>query len=330
MDTSPRSMRAAVFDRYGGPEVVRIEQIARPAPGPGEILIKTRATTVTSADWRLRSMNIPKGFGFIARLVFGYFKPRRSVLGTELSGVIAEIGSQVSKWKVGDEVFCYTGAQLGAHAEFRCLSQDALVAKKPENLSFEQAAALCFGGVTALFFLRDHARIQRGEKLLVIGASGNVGSAAVQIGKHFGAFVTGICSSANVDLVKSLGADQVVDYKTQDWTKLPTASFDVILDTVGGLRFEDVKALLCPGGRLLLAVADFGNLADLLLRNRNGYKICAGDAKGTVEDLQDLRQMAINQSYKPLIQQVFAFEDIVDAHRVVDGGRKRGSIVIKL
>lgn len=329
MATQKPLMRAAIYRRYGGPEVVRIEMVERPVPRPNQVLIKVHAATVTSADWRLRSMTIPKGFGWMARLIFGFTKPRRGVLGTELAGTIAEVGSSVQKFKVGDDVIAYPGASLGAHGEFIAMDEDAAITLKSPLLSFEVAAALGFGGITSLFFLRDGAKLQKGEKVLVIGGSGNVGSAAVQLASHLGGDVTAVCSGDNAELVKQLGAQRVIDYKLADWRKQPKESFDLIFDRVGGTRWKEASTLLKPGGRLLLAVMDAGDLGDLVFAQKKGRRIVFGDAKGSASDLAYLNDLAAHGFWKPLIDKVLNFEQIVEAHRLVDSRRKKGSVVVK-
>lgn len=217
-------------------------------PRDNEVLIKTYATTVTSGDWRARSLNVPVGFGLIARLFFGVSKPRQPVLGTEPAGEIESIGKDVSKFKVGDQVFAFGGAGMGCHAEYKCMPEDGTVALKPTNLTYEEAAALSFGGTTALDFFR-RGRLQSGERVLVNGASGGVGTAAVQLAKHFGAHVTGVCSTANVELVRSLGAIHVIDYTKEDFTD-SGGTYDIIVDTVGTAPFSRSKDSLKEGGRL--------------------------------------------------------------------------------
>ncbi len=319
-------MRAAIYRRYGPPEVVSIQNVAKPAPKSHEVLIKIHATTLSSGDWRARSLSMPPGFGPIAPLVFGVRGPRQPILGTELSGVIEAIGANVSKFKVGDAVFAFPSFAMGAHAEYRALPQDGPIALKPRNLSFPEAAALSFGGVTALQFLRDRAKVRAGEKVLVIGASGAVGSAAVQLAKNFGASVTGVCSGANLDLVKSIGADRVIDYAKEDFIKSGD-QYDIICDTIGVTLFAVCKDALSPGGRLLLVASE---LAQVLGAGRkpNGKAVMAGTGNATVEHLLFLKELAEAGRFKPVIDRRLPFEQIVEAHRRVDTGRKAGSVVI--
>lgn len=319
-------MRAAIYRRYGPPEVVAIEDVAKPTPNPHEILVKICAATVSSGDWRARSLAMPPGFGPIAPLVFGVRGPRQPILGTELSGEIEAVGANVSKFKVGDAVFAFPSFAMGAHAEYRALPEDGRVALIPRNLSFREAAALSFGGVTALQFLRDRAKVCSGEKVLVIGASGAVGSAAVQLAKHFGAEVTGVSSAANADLVKSIGADCVIDYAKEDFTKSGD-QYDIICDTIGVTSFRACKDALKPGGRLLLVAS---GLAQVLAAGPrpNGKTIIAGTGYATAEHLQFLKELAETGAFKPVIDLCFPLNEIVKAHQRVDTGRKTGSVVV--
>lgn len=318
------TMRAAVYRRYGAPEVVTIEDVAMPKLKRDEVLIKVHATTVSSGDWRARSLSMPPGFGPIAPLVFGVFGPRQPILGTELSGEIEAIGADVTKFKVGDEVFAFSSFAMGAHAEYRALPQDGPIALKPPNLSHTEAAALSFGGVTALRFLRDGAKVRRGEKVLVIGASGAVGSAAVQIAKHFGADVTGVCSAANVDLVKSIGAAGVIDYATSSPFD---DQYDVICDTIGVTSFAECKHALKPGGRLLLVA---GALSQVLSAGSkpDGKSVIAGPGKDSVEHILFLKELAEAGAFKPVIDQCLPLDEVVKAHKRVDTGHKKGSVVL--
>lgn len=319
-------MRAAIYRRYGPPEVVSVENVAKPAPKPHEVLIKIHATTVSSGDWRARSLSMPPGFGPIAPLVFGVRGPRQPILGTELSGVIEAIGANVSKFKVGDIVVAFPSFAMGAHAEYRTLPQDGQIALKPRNLSSSEAAALSFGGVTALQFLRDRAKVRAGENVLVIGASGAVGSAAIQIAKNFGASVTGVCSGVNLDLVESIGADRVIDYAKEDFIKFG-GQYDIICDTVGVTSFLACKDALKPGGRLLLVASGLAQVLGVG-RKPNGKAVMAGTGNATTEHLLFLKGLAEAGRIKPVIDRRLPFEQIVEAHRRVDTGRKAGSVVI--
>ncbi len=322
-------MRAAVYERYGPPDVVEIREVPTPVPGPGEVLIKVRATTVSTGDWRARSLEMPPGFGPFGRLAFGITRPRQPILGTELSGVVAATGDGVTALRVGDEVFAFADARMGSHAEYRCMAAEGLVARKPGNLSFEQAAALSFGGMTMLNFYRRGV-LARGERVLVNGASGSVGSAAVQLALHLGAEVTAVCSGANVEMVRALGAHEVIDYTRADFAA-NGKQYDVIVDTVGNAGYARVERSLAKGGRLLVVLGGFADLllAPLTGRTR-GHRVIAGPALARVEDLHRLAEIATAGGFTPLIDQVYPFERIVDAHRRVETGRKRGSVVVRI
>lgn len=320
-------MKAVVYTEYGLPDVLQIKEVAKPVPGDNEILIKIQATTVTSGDWRARSLNVPPGFRLISRLVFGIFKPRKPILGTELAGDVEAVGKDVKNFNVGDPVFAFDGARMGCYAAYKCMPADGVVALKPANLSYEEAAALSFGGTTALDFFRK-ANLQRGERVLVNGASGGVGTAAVQLARHFGADVTGVCSTANVDLVKSLGAHQVIDYTQEDFTE-NGETYDVIIDTAGTAPYARSKKSLNEKGRLLLVL---GGLTDLLripwVAMTSSKRVLGGPAAERVEDLRHLAKLAEAGDFKPVIDRRYPFEQIVEAHRYVDTGRKKGNVVI--
>jgi NADPH:quinone reductase-like Zn-dependent oxidoreductase len=319
-------MKAAVYRRYGPPDVVRIADVPRPVPGTRDVLIKVRATTVTAGDSRLRSGNVPRGFGVMMRLGFGIFGPRKPILGWELAGEVAAAGQSATRFAPDDKVFA---ARMGCHAEYVAVPEDA-VAPMPGNLTFGEAAALSFGGLTALFYLRDKARIQPRERVLINGASGAVGSAAVQLAKHFGATVTGVCSEANAQLVRSLGANRVVDYSREDFAQTGE-TYDIILDAVGNCRFDRCKPVLAPGGRLLLVVASLGQMVGALAwPSRAGRKVLSGVGSVRAADLLLLRALAESGAFKPVIDRTYPFARIADAHAYVDTGRKKGNVVITL
>jgi NADPH:quinone reductase-like Zn-dependent oxidoreductase len=319
-------MRAAVYHQYGPPEVVHIDEIPTPQPKDNEILIRVHATTVSTGDWRARSMQIPRGFGTISRLFFGIRRPRQPILGTELSGVVEALGAKVTRYRVGDEVIAFPGAKMGCHAEYRILAEDAIIVSKPGNLSHEEAAALGFGGTTALDFLR-RAGLKRDERILVNGASGSVGTAAVQLAKHRGAHVTGVCSSANLQLVRGLGADEVIDYNQEDLTRTGK-SYDVIMDNVGNLRYKQIQHMLPEGGRLLVVLGDLQAMLGAAFVRK--HKVIAGPASEKTEYLEQLARLAENGDYQPVIDKVYPLEEIVEAHRHVDTGHKKGNVVVKI
>ncbi len=322
-------MKAFIYEEYGPPEVLHLREIAKLTPKSNEVLIRIHATTVTSADWRVRSLKVPFGFGLISRLVFGISKPRNPILGSELSGVIEAIGKDVTKFKIGDHVFAFDGFGMGCHAEFKCLHQDGAMALKPDNLTWDEAAALSFGGTTALSFLR-RGKLLRGEKVLINGASGSVGTAAVQLAKYFGAHVTGVCSTANLELVRSLGADHVIDYTKEDFTK-DSELYDVIVDTVGTAPFSRSKNSLKKGGRLLMVVADLPDMLQIpLVSMISNKRIVAGPAAERAEDLQFLADLSKEGAFKPVIGMRYPFDNLPSAHSYVDAGHKKGNVVIVL
>jgi len=320
-------MQAVVYERYGPPEVLRLVQLDKPVPKDREILIRIVATTVTSADWRLRSLSMPTGFGLLGRLFLGISRPRQPVLGSELAGVVEAVGRSVTRFKPGDEVFGFAGTGLGCHAEYRCMAEDGLVALKPSNLDFGEAAALPFGATTALDFFR-RAKLQKGERVLVNGASGSVGTAAVQLARHLGAEVTGVCSGANGQLVKSLGAAHVIEYTAEDFTR-NGKTYDVIVDIAGTAPYPRSRGSLSDGGRLLLVLA---GLPDMLwipwVALTGNRKIIAGPAAERAEDMRLIAELAQTGALRPVIDRRYPFGQIVEAHRYVDRGHKRGSVVV--
>jgi NADPH:quinone reductase-like Zn-dependent oxidoreductase len=322
-------MKAVVYSEYGSPDVLRVSEIEKPVPRDNEVLIKIHATTITAGDWRALTLKMPSGFGPVGRLVFGVRGPRQPVLGTELAGEIESVGKEVSRFKTGDQVFAFPGARMGSHAEYRCMREDGSVVHKPSNLSYDEAAALSFGGTTALDFFR-RGNLRSGEKVLVNGASGGVGTAAVQLARHFGADVTGVTSTANVELVRSLGAKHVIDYTHEDFTT-NGETYDVIVDTAGTAPYSRSKNSLKRGGRLLLVL---GKLADLLtaplISMTTDKKVVAGPAAGRVDDLRFLAELAEAGEFAPVIDRTYPFEQIAEAYRYVDTGRKRGNVIINV
>ena len=322
-------MKAIVYESYGAPDVLRSTQVITPLPRDNEVRIKIRATTVTSADCRLRSLNVPRGFGIIVRLIYGITKPRKRILGTELAGDVESIGKNITKFKVGYPVFAISGFSMAAHAEYKCMPEDGAIASKPACLTYDEAAAMSFGGTTALDFFR-RGNLQSGEKVLINGASGSVGTSAVQLARHFGAEVTGVCSAANLDLVKSLGAVHVIDYTTEDFTR-NGETYDLIVDTVGTAPFSRSKNSLKPKGRLLLVLAGVPDMLPIpWVAITSSKKIIAGPAVERAEDLRFLAELAQAGKFKPVIDRRYSFEQMAEAHRYVDTGRKKGNVVVTL
>lgn len=321
-------MKAMTYHQYGGPEVVTLSEVDKPSPKPNEVLIRILATTVTTGDWRARSLKMPAGFRLLGRLVFGLTGPRQPILGTELAGIIEAVGPAVTRFRPGDEVFAFTGGRYGGHAEYRTMPEDGMIALKPANLSFEEAASLSFGSMTALPFLRDKARIMRGDRVLVVGASGAVGTAAVQIARHLGADVTGVTSTSNVKLVASIGAHRVIDYKQVDFATTGD-TWDIILDTTGTVSFSRCANSLKPGGRLVIVQASFAQTLGVGRPSKaSGKKVITGYVQARPDDLRYVAGLAASGELKPVIDRVYRLEDAAEAHAYVETGRKRGSVVL--
>ena len=323
-------MKAAVYTRYGGPDVVRIADLPLPEPGAGEVLVRIVTTTVSTADWRLRSLDVPTGFRLPVRLMFGWNRPKRPVLGTELAGVVVRSGPGVTGFAEGDEVVAFVGATFGCHAEFRVVKDSAAMIRKPRALSWEEAGAMCFGGATALWFLRDRMGLRAGERLLVIGASGAVGSAAVQIGRATGAHVTGVARGENHDLLQTIGADEVRDYR--HWSAADDLEgFDAILDVAGKTGPGALGRALKPAGRLGLVLGDLPTMLRApFLRLGQGQRVILGTAPERREGLVQLAELAERGLFRPVVGSVTPLDDIVAAHGMTDSGHKRGSAVVRV
>jgi NADPH:quinone reductase-like Zn-dependent oxidoreductase len=315
-------MKAAVCERYGPPEVVQIREVPTPAPADREVLLRAFATTVNSGDARLRGLRVPRGMSLPVRLSVGVTKPRQPVLGFEVAGRVEAVGEAVTSFQPGDRVVASRGFKLGCHAEFVTVDEQGAIAKIPEDLSYQDAVSLCFGGATALNFFRL-GKLASGETVLINGASGAVGAMAVQLAKHTGAEVTAVCSAANADLVRSLGADHVIDYTAEDFTR-SGQRYDVIMDNHGNAPYARVKGSLEPGGRFLMVI---GDLWQMLAATRQ-KAVVSGTAPITADDYRTLMSLAERGELKPVIDSVLPFAQIVEAHRRVDSGHKVGSVVL--
>ncbi len=324
----PPYMRAWIAQSYGGPDVLDLQTVATPRPKPGEILVRVEATTVSSGDRRIRALDLPAGMGLLGRLVLGLTKPRQPILGAELTGIVAAIGEGVTQFQPGEAIIAFPGGRQGAHAEYCVLGKKSLVIRRPPQLDHATAAALCFGGSTALHFLRK-AGVRAAHHILIIGASGAVGSAMVQIARHQGATVTAVTSTANIDLVRALGANTIIDYTAQDFMggreNCGREQYDCIADTVAATNFARCLPILKPNG-CYLAIA--GGITEMLARKVGNKRCIAGPAEERDEDLQTLLHLVEIGAFKPLIDQVFSFEDMPNAHGRADSGRKRGSVVV--
>lgn len=321
-------MKAVVYKKYGSPEILQIKEIEKPTPKENEVLIKIYATTVTAVDSIFR-----KGKSFFARMATGIVKPKITTLGTELAGVIESVGTNVKLFKKGDKVFADSSAKNGTHAEYICLPEESTIATMPSNISFEEATAVPYGTLTALPFLRDNGKIKKGQKVLIIGASGAVGIFAVQLAKYFDTKVIGVCSTANANLVKSLGADEVIDYTKEDFTK-NGETYDIIFDTVGKSSFSQCKNSLRPKGVYLTTFITMAILFQMLWTSKIGKRkaiIAFTGLRKTNEKTKDLlfiKELIENGKLKTVIDRKYSLDQIADAHSYVDAGHKKGNVVI--
>jgi NADPH:quinone reductase-like Zn-dependent oxidoreductase len=322
-------MKAMVYEKYGSPDVLALKEVAKPTPMDNEVLIRVYATTVTAADSAFRS-----GTPFFARFYTGLMRPKNTILGTELAGEIEMVGKDVKSFKKGDLIFG-SSVGFGAHAEYKCLPENGALTIKPVNLSFGEAAAVCDGALTALPFLRDQANIQSGQKVLIHGASGSVGTFAVQLAKYFGAEVTGVCSTANLEMVKSLGANKVIDYTQTDFTKTGQ-TYDIIFDAVGKSTFSRCKRSLKQNGVYLSTVPSPATMLQMLWTSKIGSKKVKFAATGLrpssekAKDLIFLKELIEAGKIKPAIDRRYPLEQIAEAHSYVDKGHKKGNVVITL
>lgn len=327
--TTNTTMTAAVYRRFGPPEVVRLEQRPVPVPQPGEVLVRVHASTVSVADHRARTRDVPRGLDLIAAAGIGLFRPKHHVLGMDAAGVVEAVGAGVTGFTAGDRVIAMMGAGFGGHAEYVCVPADGAITRAPADLTHEEAVTLVFGGITAQGFL-SQVSIGPGTTVLVNGASGAVGTAVIQLARRLGAQVTAVTSGPNAELVTSLGADRVIDYTRQDFTA-NGARYDVIVDGVGNAAFEKVEASINPGGALLLVISDLWGMLRSRGQTRRSGKLVTWDVgRPGAAELAQLVGLAESGRYRPVIDRAYDLGDVVEAHRYVDTGRKRGNVVLRI
>jgi NADPH:quinone reductase-like Zn-dependent oxidoreductase len=323
-------VKAVLHTRYGPPDLLQLKEVDKPVPGNDDVLIAIHATTVSTGDCNMRNFTfVTKSMRPMAKLMFGIGKPWKArILGTELAGVVERAGKDVKRFKTGDRIVASTGMAGGGHAQFACLPEKGALAIKPDSLTWEQAVAIPFGANTALYFLRDLGRIHAGHEVVIVGASGSIGSAGVQLAKHFGATVTAVCSGANVEMVQSLGADKVIDYTKEDFTK-NGKTYDLIFDIVGATTFDRCKSSLKPQGVFLQNIMGLTDMVRILWTSfKGGKKLKGGVAMENVERLSFIAGLAAAGKLKPVIDRSYPLEQIAEAFKYVEQGHKKGNVVI--
>jgi len=322
-------MKAIVHSKYGPPEELQLKEVEKPSPGNHDVLIKVHATSVSSTDCNMRNFTfVPKLILLPSRIQFGFKEPKNKILGLDFSGEVEVVGKEVKKFRKGDQVFGISEPALGAYAENLCIPEEVVLIKKSPNLTHEQAAVLPLAGSTALYFIRDLANVQAGQKILVNGASGAIGTYAIQIAKHLGAEVTGVCSTTNIEMVRSLGADNVIDYTKEDFTQ-NGETYDIIFDAVGKSSFVKCKGSLKINGTYLVTLPTLAVLLQMIwtsIVGRKKVKMGSGDVK--TDDLIFLKELVISGKLKPIIDRTYPLNQIAKAFRYVEKGHKRGNVVI--
>jgi len=328
-------MKAIVWTNYGPPDVLQLQEVEKPAPKDNEVLIKVHAATASTPDTEFRRLKLPLFFSFFLRVYLGFTKPtRRTILGTEFAGEIVSAGKEVTRYQQGDQVFGYTGLGMGTYAEYLCLSETpsalaSVMTKKPANLTYEEAAAGPFGGLEALHSLRQ-ANVQPGQKVLIVGAGGSIGTYAIQLARHYGAEVTGVDHTVKLDMLRSIGADHVIDYTQADFTK-NGQTYDVILDTINKSPFSRTLRSLTEIGTYLNANPGiFGGLRISWMSKNSSKRVITWTAGYTVDNLLALKELVEAGTIKPIIDRTYPLEQIAEAHRYVDSGHKKGNVVITM
>jgi NADPH:quinone reductase-like Zn-dependent oxidoreductase len=331
-------MKAIVYKEYGSPDVLHIEEVAKPAPKDNEVLIKNYATTVNFGDLMARNYKAvsPRQFNMLflfwlmAKISFGLNRPKNPILGSEFAGEVEAVGSAVTRFKPGDPVFGYLGPSMGAYAEYFCMPENGVVAIKPAHMTYEEAAVVPYGAIMALNLLRK-VNLQPGQKVLINGASGGIGSVAVQVAKCFGAEVTGVCGTPRLEFVKSLGADHIIDYTSEDFTQ-NGETYDLIFDILGKCAFARCKNSLSPNGILLYASFKEKQLIQMLWTSRTGSskRVVCAIAPGNLEDLNSVKELMEAGKIKAIIDRRFPVEQAAEAHRYVEEGQKKGNVVITM
>lgn len=323
-------MKAVITTKYGGPEVLQLDTVAKPQPKSNEVLVKIYSASITRAETMMRT-----GYPLIGRLFTGLSKPNNPISGTGFSGIVEAIGDEVSKFNIGDQVFGESLVSFGTYAEYICIDENGIITKKPHNIDHNQAAVVGDGGITSMNFLKKIAQIKKGQEVLIIGASGSLGSAAIQLAKHYGANVTGVCSAANKKMVFSLGADSVVDYMKEDVTQLGKA-YDIIYDTVGKSSFKLCKKILTEEGKYMSPVLNFSLLMTVLWTSIFGKKKAYFSATGALSKeiiksfLEKMRELIEANKFKSVIDKTYKLESAVRAHQYIDTGRKKGNVVFEI
>ena len=320
-------MKAIVWTKYGSPDGLQLREVAKPVPKDDEVLIRIRATTVTAGDSELRSFRFPLWLWLPLRLLIGFTRPKRiTILGQEVAGELEAVGKDVTRFKAGDPVFAWTGLHLSGYAEYTCLRESAMIAIKPSNMTYEQAAAVPVGGLEAWYFLRN-AKVRSGEKVLIYGAGGSIGTYAIQLAKYFGAEVTGVDRSDKLEMLRSLGVDHVIDYTRQDFTQ-SGRTYDVIIDVIGKSPFSGSIRSLTPDGRYLSNPGAFKSIQKYWLTRNSRRRVILGTGGQNIENLHSIRELIEAGKIKTVIDRSYPLEQAAEAHRYVDGGNKKGNVIL--